>query len=81
MNKEQIQSFLGKTIVINFILIAVMAFILSGARDWIIGIWQGFIPISYEEATTFIFYFLGYWKLLLWVLFVIPYIALRMTKN
>lgn len=81
MNKNQIQSFLGKVIIINAILIVIFFAVLAGAKDFIIPIWQGFLPISTEEVTTFIFYFFGYWKLLLLVLFVIPYIALKMMKK
>lgn len=80
MGVKKIKSFLWKCVVINFIILIFMFPILLFS-DEVYEIHSQWFQGSNEEFATYIYYILGFYKLI-WIFFnVVPYIALRMLDK
>jgi len=80
MGVKKIKRFLWKCVVINFIILIFMFPILLFS-DEVYEIHGQWFHGSKEEFSTYIYYILGFYKLI-WIFFnVVPYIAFRMLDK
>jgi hypothetical protein len=83
MDVNKIKSFLWKCVVINFIILILMLPILLFSDEVyeIHSQWFQWFQGSKVEFATYIYYILGFYKLI-WIFFnVVPYLALRMLDK
>jgi len=71
------QAFLGWNVIVHFALLSLTTLIVAGASDWVVRIHQKMFDLSRERLLLSYWYFLALYKVLIWVLFLGPYIVLR----
>ena len=81
MTLESIRKIIGWSAVINMALLLFIAIIFLAAKDWIYAIWGYFFHLSPAEYDSFVFHILAIWKILMFVFFIIPYVAIRMVEK
>lgn len=79
MNAKNITTFLGWSSVISLSLLAISYLVSIVAQDWVSSYYQNIHQISVSDFQLLLLYMYGIWKILTFVLFVIPYFALKMT--
>lgn len=80
MDISQVRRILGWSTVVNFVLLIFVAVIFIVAKEWIYGIWSIFYTLSYEAYDIIMISALAIWKILMYVFFLIPYVAIRIIE-
>ena len=82
MNLNQFRSILGWSVVINFGLLVIVGILFAFANEWIYDVWSLFLVIPFDAFNILMISFIGVWKLLVIVFFLIPFWAIgRVLKD
>lgn len=81
MNLESIRKVIGWSAVYNMALLLFFAIVFLVAKDWIFGIWGYFFEVSPEQYELFMLYVMAFWKILVFVFFIIPYFAIGVVQK
>ena len=82
MNLNQFRSVLGWSVVINFGLLVIIGILFAFANEWIYDMWSLFFAIPFDAFDILMISFIGIWKLLVIVFFLVPYWAIgRVLKD
>lgn len=78
---KKLRSILGWSAVINMSLLLLMAVLVLGAKQLVYDVWGYFFKLSPEEYDSFMLYTLAFWKVLVFIFFIIPYIAIGIVEK
>ena len=81
MDIIKLRSMLGWSAVINFGLLFFFGFMLLFGKEFIFSIWSNFFAISSETYDIIMISFIGFWKIVVFVFFLIPYIAIGIVNK
>ena len=82
MDLKQFRSILGWCVVINFGLLIFITLLFVIAKEWIFNMWSIFYTIPYEAFDIIMISIVGIWKIIVFVFFLVPYIAIgRVLKE
>lgn len=79
MTSELLQAVLGWSALINMGLLLWWFFVIVFARDWVYRLHCRFYNITEEHFNTLHYAGIMFYKIALWVFFIVPYIALRIA--
>ncbi|MCX7545664.1 DUF6868 family protein [Marinicella gelatinilytica] len=71
------QAFLGWNVIVHFGLLMLATLMVAGATDWVIRIHQKMFDLPRERLLLSYWYFLAFYKVLIWALFLGPYVVIR----
>ena len=80
MTVQMLQSFFMWCSIINVVLLMLMFFIITTAKEWTYKIHSRWFNISKENFDLVLYCFLGLYKLLVWIFCIIPWIALSIIS-
>ena len=80
MTIQLLQSFFMWCTIINFGMLMFIFFIAATAKEWAYKIHSRWFNISKESFDTILYCFLGFYKLIVWVFCIIPWIALSIIS-
>ena len=80
-NLELLQSFFGWGSVVSIFLLVIISIVLLGFRKSIIKLHQKMIDIPENKLNELYFSFMAYFKIAVYMLFIIPYIALCLMNS
>lgn len=72
-------AFLGWAAVLNFGVLLMWTLFLWLAHDWVYGIQRRFVNVAVEQFDAFNYCLIGFYKIMIILLFVTPYLALRIA--
>lgn len=76
MDLNQFRSILGWSVIINFGFLIIVGILFASANEWIYDIWSLFFAIPFDAFDILMIGFLGMWKILVIVFFLVPYWAI-----
>lgn len=79
MDLDIIRNVLGWSAVINFAISIVWFLVYWLAHDWIVGIYKKWFNLPTEKLDSIIFTLMGMYQLMIILLFVGPYLAIRIV--
>lgn len=77
----KLRSILGWSGVINMALLLFMALLFLIAKDFIYTVWGQFFELSEEAYDSFMLNIMAFWKILVFVFFIIPYFAIGIVQK
>lgn len=80
MTLEMLQSVLGWSAIINMAILLWWFLIIMYARDWIYQLHSKFYDITKEHFNLLHYAGIMLYKIAIWLLFIVPYIALRIVQ-
>ena len=81
MDIVKLRSVLGWSTVINFVLLVFFSMMILIGKEFIYGLWSHFVTISYQAYDIIMISFIGFWKIVVIVFFLIPYIAIGIVNK
>ncbi|MDT0554107.1 DUF6868 family protein [Urechidicola vernalis] len=81
MTIAKFRSILGWSAVYNMALLLFFALFFLIAKEWIFDVWGYFFNVSYEQYEVFMLYSMAFWKVLIFVFFIIPYLAIGKVQK
>jgi len=81
MDVSNIRKILGWCIIINLVMMLLFISISYLDHDWMYEIHFNFFQVAREDYESLLFNYMAFWKLLILVFFVIPYIAIRIVSK
>ena len=81
MDFIKLRSILGWSVVVNFVLLLFFGFVLLFGKEMIYTIWSNFFTMSFEAYDILMISFIALWKIVVFVFFLIPYIAIGIINK
>lgn len=77
MQVETLQTFLGWNLLIHTGLLMFVFLLLTAAKNWVVKIHQAMFELTKDQLDRVYFNFIAIYKLLIIILFLIPYLVVR----